>query len=87
MQTATASPWNFKVEATDEEIIQLRELFDQKYSTEWQNFYRAHIPYLQYHYDRENDAYDETLMNIYQLIYTLGDQEAKQHISEMGILP
>ena len=86
MQTSTVSPWNFKIEATDNEIIQLRELFDQNYSTEWQNFFRAHVPYIQYHYDRENDAYDETLINIYQLIYQLGDQEAKQHISEMGIL-
>lgn len=86
MQTSTDSPWNFKIEATDDEIIRLRELFDQNYSTEWQNFFRAHVPYVQYHYDRENDAYDETLKKVYQMIYQLGDEEAKQFISEMGIL-
>lgn len=39
MQSATDSPWNFKITATDDEIIQLREYFDQNYSTEWQNFF------------------------------------------------
>jgi hypothetical protein len=87
MQSATDSPWNFKITATDDEIIQLREYFDQNYSTEWQNFFRSHVPYVQYHYDRENDAYDETTEKIYKLIYDLGDEEAKQHIRSIGILP
>lgn len=85
-QSSTDSPWNFKIEATDEEIIELREYFDQNYSTEWQNFFRAHVPYVQYHYDRENDSYDQTLIEIYRIIYKLGDEVAKQHIAGMGIL-
>ncbi|WP_183185664.1 hydrolase [Anoxybacteroides voinovskiense] len=85
-QVKTASPWDFQIEATDEEIIQLREYFDQNYSTDIQNFFRAHVPYIQYHYDRENDAYDETLKKIYQLIYQLGNEEAKQHIRSMGVI-
>jgi hypothetical protein len=86
MQRATDSPWSFKISATDEEITKLRELFDQNYATEWQNYFRAHVPYVQYHYDRENDAYDETLGEIYKMIYELGDEEAKQHIRNIGIL-
>ncbi|MEW9110370.1 hydrolase [Cytobacillus gottheilii] len=86
-QSATSSPWDFKIEANDEEIITLREYFDQNYSTEWQNFYRAHVPYVQYHYDRENDAYDSTLQMIYGFIYKHGDDTAKRHIESMGILP
>jgi hypothetical protein len=85
-QDPTASPWNFKIEATDEEITELREYFDQNYSNEWRNFFRAHVPYIQYHYDRENDDYDETLLKIYECIYKLGDEEAKKHIESMGIL-
>lgn len=38
-KSRTDSAWNFKIEATDDEIIQLRELFDQNYSMEWQNFF------------------------------------------------
>ncbi|WP_185861642.1 hydrolase [Peribacillus cavernae] len=85
-QDRESSEWNFKIEATDEEITQLREYFDQNYSTEIENFYRAHVPYVQYHYDRENDAYDETIQRIYGMIYELGDEEAKNHIESMGIL-
>ncbi|EZP76563.1 hypothetical protein H839_14839 [Parageobacillus genomosp. 1] len=86
-QVKTASPWDFQIEATDDEIIQLREYFDQNYSTDLQAFFRAHVPYVQYHYDRENDAYDRTLMKIYQLIYKLGNEEAKAHIRSLGIIP
>jgi hypothetical protein len=86
-QVKTASPWDFQIEATDDEIIQLREYFDQNYSADWQSFWRTHVPYVQYHYDRENDAYDRTLMEIYKLIYKLGNEEAKAHIRSLGIIP
>ncbi|WP_442595633.1 hydrolase [Neobacillus sp. D3-1R] len=85
-QSATSSTWNYKIEATDEEIIKLREYFDQNYSTEWQNFFRAHVPFVQYHYDRENDAYDKTMKEVYGMLYELGDEEAKKHIESIGIL-
>ncbi|SDM29202.1 hydrolase [Bacillus sp. OK048] len=86
-QSSTASTWNFKIQANDVEITQLRELFDQNYTIEWKNFFRAHVPYVQYHYDRENDAYDNTIEQVYGMIYTLGDDEAKRHIESMEILP
>lgn len=85
-QSATSSTWNYKIEANEEEIIVLREYFDQNYSTEWQNFFRAHIPFVEYHYDRENDAYDKTMKEVYRMIYDLGDSDAKTHIESMGIL-
>jgi hypothetical protein len=85
-QISTASPWNYKIEATDEEIVKLREYFDQMYSTDWQSFYRAHTPYVEYHYDPDNDAYDETMQKVYGLIYELGDYDTKSHIEKQGIL-
>lgn len=86
-QSPTSSTWSYQIQANDEEIIELRELFNQNYSTEWQNFFRAHVPYVQYHYDRENDAYDNTIQQVYGIIYKLGDEEAKKHIDTMNILP
>ncbi|MFK2824738.1 hydrolase [Bacillus sp. B190/17] len=82
MRQPNVSPWNFKIYATDDEITVLRGLFDSNYSTEWENFFRAHVPYVQYHYDRENDQYDDRLKKVYKMIYDLGDEEAKQHIKE-----
>lgn len=64
----------------------LREYFDKSESTELSNFLRAHIPFREYHHDPENDAYDEILKKVYQLIYQLGDSEAKEQIKSMGVL-
>jgi hypothetical protein len=86
-QSATSSTWSYKIQADDEEITQLRELFNQNYSTEWKNFFRAHVPYVEYHYDRENDAYDNTIQQVYGMLYKLGDEDAKNHIKTMNILP
>ncbi|WP_163101144.1 hydrolase [Peribacillus alkalitolerans] len=85
-QDPESSPWNFKIEASDDEITQLREYFDKNYANEQENFYRAHVPYIQYHFDRENDAYDKTLHKVYEMIHRLGDDTAKKHIESMGIL-
>jgi hypothetical protein len=86
-QSSTSSPWNFKIEATDDEITDLREYFDQNHTTEWANFMRAHVPFVEYHNDRSNHVYDDNLMQVYRMIYQLGDEEARQHIKSMGILP
>jgi hypothetical protein len=85
-QLSTVSPWDFKIEATDDEIIKLRQYFDQVYSSDIKGFYRAHTPYVQYHYDRENDAIDDTNKLIYKMIYELGDEEAKEHIRTQGLI-
>lgn len=85
-QISTASPWNYKIEATEEEIVHLREYFDQIYSSDWQGFLRSHVPYVEYHYDPTNDAYDETLQKVYGLIHELGDDETKEHIINQGLL-
>ncbi|MGM0903276.1 MAG: hydrolase [Bacillota bacterium] len=86
-QSVSASTWNFKIEATDEEITQLREEFNYNYNMGIQNFLRAHIPFDEYHNDKENHAQDGSLLRIYEMIYQLGDTEAKKHIESMGILP
>ncbi|WP_078433490.1 hydrolase [Metabacillus halosaccharovorans] len=85
-QLSTVSAWDFKIEATDEEIVQLREYFDQVYSADFQGFLRSHTPYVQYHYDRENDAIDETHKKVYRMIYELGDEEAREHIRSQQLM-
>lgn len=86
-RSSTSSTWGFQIQANDEEITELRELFDQNYLTEWKNFFRAHVPYVQYHYNRENDAYDSTIQQVYGMIHKLGDEDARNHIESMNILP
>ncbi|QQZ10543.1 hydrolase [Heyndrickxia vini] len=85
-RSSTDSPWNFKIEATDEEITRLRQIFDANYDEEIDGFLRAHVPFMEYHHDRSNDEYDKHMIEVYQMIYELGDQEAKRHIDKIGIL-
>lgn len=80
-----ASPWEFQISATDEDVILLREYFDQLSSEDWINFFRAHVPAVEYHYDSSNDKMDELRRNIYQMLYRLGNEEAKTFISENGL--
>lgn len=85
-QVRSANSWDYQIKATDEEITRLREIFDQNYSADWQGFFRAHIPYIEYHFDRDNDAYDNGLQQIYKMIYELGDEETKAHIKNEGLM-
>ncbi|MGE8206244.1 hydrolase [Heyndrickxia sp. NPDC080065] len=85
-RSSTDSPWNYKIEATDEEITRLRQIFDANYDVEVEGFLRAHIPIVEYHHDKPNDDYDKHMIEVYQMIYDLGDEEAKQHIDKIGIL-
>jgi len=86
-RSAESSTWSYKIHATDEEITELRELFEQNYSNEMGTFIRSHIPFKEYHHDRSNDAYDSTIQQVYSMIHKLGDEEAKTHIEDMNILP
>ncbi|GIN42397.1 hydrolase [Heyndrickxia oleronia] len=85
-RSSTDSPWNFKIEATDDEITKLRQIFDANYDIEIANFFRSHVPALEYHHDKSNDDYDKHMIEVYQMIYDLGDETARQHIDQIGIL-
>lgn len=78
--------WDFKIEATDSQITELRHLFDENYKTDWESYGRAHVPFLEYHHDPQNKEYDHRLVIIYAMLYQLGDAKTREHIAEMGIL-
>ncbi|MFY4777266.1 hydrolase [Metabacillus sp. RGM 3146] len=85
-QSETASTWEFKIEATADEIVELRECFDQVNLASWQGFFRSHVPFMEYHYDKQNDEVDDMNLKVYRMIYVLGDEEAKEHIRSQNIL-
>lgn len=76
----------FTVYATDEEIRLLRAKLDNMYEADRGTYWRAHIPIMSYHQDQANDAYDAYMSEAYQMIYDLGDEEAKTHIMSMNVL-
>lgn len=77
---------DFTIYATDEEIRMLRAKLDNMYEAEVGTFWRAHVPFIPYHKDSSNDDYDRGITEAFQMIYDLGDEEAKHHIEDMGVL-
>lgn len=74
------SPWSFRVFASEKEIRELRTMMNTLYDAEVGTFIRAHIPAVPYHQDSDNDQYDAKLQEIYEKVYELGDDEAREYV-------
>ncbi|HET7628542.1 MAG TPA: hydrolase [Bacillales bacterium] len=81
----TISEWEFQIEATEDDVEQLRRLMEKIDNDSFHTFWRAHVPY-PYHQDEENHQYEDTLARIYRMIYDHGDEKAKAFIESIGIL-
>lgn len=77
---------HFTIQATQDDVQLLRGKLNQMDDGNMSAYGRAHVPILAYHHDEGNDIYDEGLTEAFKMIYQLGDEEAKQHIDDMGIL-
>jgi hypothetical protein len=77
---------SFVIHATEKEVGVLQAVMEDKYEADLETYVRSHIPYLEYHHDPENDHYDASQKVLYSILYLLGDEAAKQHIKQMGIL-
>ncbi|SER99493.1 hypothetical protein SAMN04487944_114128 [Gracilibacillus ureilyticus] len=75
----------FVINATDEEVFFLREKFNEIRDADMGAFVRAHIPFMPYHNDPQNDEYDSGLKGAYQMIYDLADNETKKAMQEANI--
>lgn len=78
--------WDFKIEATESQINFLERLFNRMDETDWESYFRSHIPYLEYHHQPQNREYDQRILWIYSMLYDLGDEKTRAHIRKMGIL-
>lgn len=78
-----ASPWEYKVEITKEAYPIFERLFAQTDRLEFRNFLRSHLPYIPYHYDRDNSEIDRRTMKVYALIHEYTDEESKRFIEKL----
>ena len=78
--------FEFEIQATEKEISQLQELFDGKEEADDYAFFRAQVPWVVYHNDKPNDAYDYYLTQAYRMIHTLGTPETRHQIESMNVL-
>ena len=78
--------FEFEIQATEQQISRLQELFDSKSEADNYGFGRAHVPFLEYSHDKTNDAYDYYLAESYRMIHELGTPETKRMIESMNVL-
>ncbi|UUZ83371.1 hypothetical protein LJK88_05590 [Paenibacillus sp. P26] len=78
--------YEFKIEATDEEIKEVQRPLDMQKADEHKSFARTPIPYKSADHDEAMDTYNDLMLRLYTAIYRLGTPEAKRHIEKMRIL-
>jgi len=86
MEQQGDAAYEFEIQASDRDLGILQEMFETLEDSDNLTSIRAHIPYVQYHDDPENDEYDVQLQTIYRKLHELGTPETKRHIESMGIL-
>ncbi|MFD1205178.1 MULTISPECIES: transposase [Sporosarcina] len=79
-----AAPWEYEVEMSKEFLPVFHQLFSQIGKLEFRNFLRGHtLPYLPYHYDRDNHDIDLRTKKLYALIHEFTDDESKRFIEQL----
>ncbi|KXH86902.1 transposase [Sporosarcina sp. HYO08] len=77
------SPWEYAVEIPRAYIPIFSRLFEQMNQLEFRNFFRSHLPYIPYHYDRDNHEIDKRSAKVYALIHEFTDEESKRVIEKL----
>jgi len=77
------SPWEYEVDVPNEYVPIFHRLFTQMDRLEFRNFLRAHLPYVPYHYDKDNHDIDKRTMKVYALIHEFTDDTSKQFIEKL----
>jgi hypothetical protein len=78
--------YEFEIQATDEELDKLQELFERTDNAAQGTLVRGATPYKEYSFDKENDQYDDDLQDIYRMLHDLGNEATRKHIESMNIL-
>ncbi|SCW32899.1 hypothetical protein SAMN04487970_100329 [Paenibacillus tianmuensis] len=79
--------FEFEIQATEEEVDKLQDMFEELAMNEEDTAVRATIQYREYRSDKENDAHDGNLTEIYRMLHELGTPDTRKHIEAMNVLP
>ncbi len=85
-QQPETTEWEFEIEATDEQIARLRELFDMANRQNFDVAYAVLHPLSGSKVEHDYKNYDHTLQEIYRMIYELGNEKARQHITQHNLI-
>ena len=77
------SPYEYEVSIPKEYVEIFDHLFDQSSELEFINFLRSHLPYVPYHYYKDNHQIDLRMHKVYALIHEFTDAESKAFIEKL----
>jgi hypothetical protein len=80
------APYDFEVQATEEEIKNLQDLFQRTYNNDWDTYVQSHLPFRTEERQKESTDVDQNIKDIYAAIYQLGTEETKKSIESLGLL-
>jgi hypothetical protein len=86
MENQGDAAYELEIDATPDEVNQLRNLFDSMYHFDMETYFRMHYPGIPEHYNNDDVLFERDLKNIYRLLHELGTGETKEHIVSMNIL-
>jgi hypothetical protein len=75
--------YELEIVATESEVARLQSFFDDFEEADHATYFRTITPGLPYHHDPENDEYDHALKECYNLIYQLGNDVTKAHLTSI----
>lgn len=82
-----AAAYELAINANDEEVARLRELFEELSSmAEAEAAHFGSTPFMSSSDEDMNGASDDIISRIYRLLHECGTSETKRHIEAMGIL-
>src|SRR5699024_12513959 len=76
---------DFVIYAEDDEILLLRRTLDRMDDASFRSFFLSHVRIIQYHHDQPNGDYDASMIDVFRIIYDLGEEKQKVHSKEMEI--
>lgn len=77
--------YNYEIQATDEEIKQLENLFERLGDSNFRTYLLAHVPFINNEHV-ENELVDRRIQEAYQLIYQLGTEQTKVAMEQAGLV-
>lgn len=78
-----AGPWNFELNIDRQALDVFEKIFQQMQLLEISNMWRAQLPYIPYHLDKENDEIDLRLKKLYALVHEYGDDDTKAFVEQL----
>lgn len=77
------SPWEYEIAIEPQFVPIFQRLFEQMNTLEFRNFLRSHLPYVPYHYDKDNHDIDVRTKKVYAIIHEFSDKPTKRFIENL----